>query len=61
MQKIIRKRIQIDEEDEESFDEDGNSKKKKDIDFSKGDTPKFEKMPKDAQDAFWKSVQKYSL
>lgn len=36
-------------------------KKNKDIDFPQEETPKFEKIPKDASDAFWASVKKYSI
>lgn len=31
------------------------------IDVPKKEVPKFEKMPKEAQDAFWRSVAKYSV
>jgi hypothetical protein len=31
------------------------------VELPKADVPKFEKMPKDAADAFWKAVQKYSM
>lgn len=36
-------------------------KKNRDIDFPQKETPKFEKIPKDANDAFWLSVKKYSI
>jgi len=35
--------------------------KEKGIDLPKNDVPKFEKIPKDAQDAFWRSVAKYDI
>ena len=36
-------------------------KKKKDIEIPKEDVPKFEKMPKEARDAFFAAVAKYSV
>lgn len=52
---------------EETVEEDvmeGKPKKKKknkNIDFPQEETPKFEKIPKEANDAFWASVKKYSI
>jgi hypothetical protein len=36
-------------------------RKKRDVDYPKMDTPKFEKMPKEASDAFEAAVRRYSL
>lgn len=42
------------DEEETPVDEDG-------VDLPKKDVPKFEKIPKDASDPFWKSVAKYTI
>lgn len=54
---------EVDSEDmggEPAAEEDADLKEKG-IELPKKDVPKFEKIPKEAQDAFWKSVAKYDI
>jgi hypothetical protein len=46
---------------EEGYGEEEGPVQEKGVEIPKKNVPKFEKIPKEAQDAFWRSVAKYSV